>query len=161
MNSRGGRHRPPRFYSKGSCMEKKKDIWDKLYAEAKAVQNDRVISPFVEAGCVAAAIETKAGNIYTGICVDTASTLGICAERNAMFHMLTCGEHQMRRVVAVMPDGQVGMPCGACREFMMQLSPDAGAIEILASYPEKTTKTLEELIPNRWGESRYIPKEED
>ena len=44
---------------------------------------------------------------------------------------------------------------------MMQLSPDAGAIEILASYPEKTTKTLEELIPNWWGESRYIPKEED
>lgn len=34
-----------------------------------------------EGGQVAAAILTKKGNIYTGVCLDTASTLGICAER--------------------------------------------------------------------------------
>lgn len=37
----------------------KNDIWEKLYHEAKKVQNARVISPFIEAGGVAAAILTK------------------------------------------------------------------------------------------------------
>ena len=49
----------------------KEDIWDKLYHEAKKVQNARIISPFIEAGGVAAALITKAGNIYVGVCIDT------------------------------------------------------------------------------------------
>lgn len=57
------------------------DIWDKLYNEALKVQNRRTISPFIDAGGVAAAILTKKGNIYVGVCIDTASTLGMCAER--------------------------------------------------------------------------------
>ena len=32
------------------------DIWEKLYKEAKRVQNEREISPFIQAGGVAAAI---------------------------------------------------------------------------------------------------------
>lgn len=55
------------------------DIWDKLYNEARKVQNGRIVSPFIEAGSVAAAILTKSGNIYVGVCIDTASTLGMCA----------------------------------------------------------------------------------
>lgn len=39
------------------------DIWEKLYNEARRVQNSRVISPFIEAGGVAAALITKAGNM--------------------------------------------------------------------------------------------------
>lgn len=44
------------------------DIWEKLYNSALNVQNDRVISPFIEAGGVAAAILTDKGNIYVGVC---------------------------------------------------------------------------------------------
>lgn len=127
------------------------DIWDTLYQAARAVQSSRRVSPFVEAGGVAAAVLSRKGNIYTGVCVDTASTLGVCAERNAIFQMLTQGEHQIDRVVAVMPDGRVGPPCGACRELMMQLDPEAGRIEFLLSYPEKETITLGELTPHWWG----------
>lgn len=46
--------------------------------------NPRIISPFIEAGDVAAAILTKQGNIYVGVCIDTACTLGMCAERNGL-----------------------------------------------------------------------------
>lgn len=127
------------------------DIWDTLYRAARAVQNGRQVSPLVDAGGVAAAVLSRKGNIYTGVCVDTASTLGICAERNAIFQMLTQGEHQIDRVVAVMPDGRVGPPCGACRELMMQLDPEAGQIEILLDYPEKKAVTLGELTPCWWG----------
>ncbi|MBQ6986415.1 MAG: cytidine deaminase, partial [Oscillibacter sp.] len=98
-------------------------IWSILYERAKAVQNPREISDRVSAGGVAAAIETASGNIYTGVCVDTSCSLGICAERNAIFQMITRGEYEIRRVLAIMPDGNTGAPCGACRELMAQLMP--------------------------------------
>ena len=131
------------------------NIWDKLYNEARRVQNDRVISPFIEAGGVAAALITKAGNIYVGVCIDTAATLGMCAERNAIANMITNGESQIDKIVAVMPHGKVGSPCGACREYMMQLDKDSGEIEILLDVESKKTIRLKELIPDWWGKSRF------
>lgn len=77
----------------------------------------------MEAAGVAAAVESVSGNIYVGVCVDGGCTLGICAERNAIFNMLTNGEDAIRRVAAVIRrvaavnwDGKVLAPCGACRE---------------------------------------------
>ena len=130
-------------------------MWDTLYNAARKVQNPRVVSPFIEAGGVAAAILTKAGSIYVGVCIDTASTLGMCAERNAIANMLTNGESQIDKVVAVMPDGKVGPPCGACREYMMQLDKNSGDIEILLDLKSRKTITLKELTPHWWGYSRF------
>lgn len=131
------------------------DIWEQLYNKAREVQNPRTVSPFIEAGGVAAAILTKSGNIYVGVCIDTASTLGMCAERNAIANMLTHGESQIDKVVAVMPDGKVGSPCGACREYMMQLDKDSGEIEILLDLETRKTIRLKELIPDWWGYERF------
>ena len=130
-------------------------MWKKLYHAAKAVQNGRVISPFIEAGGVAAAILTKQGNIYVGVCIDTACTLGMCAERNAIANMITNGESQIAKVVAVMPDGSVGSPCGACREYMMQLDKSSGEIEILLDLDTEKTVKLKELVPDWWGAGRF------
>lgn len=132
-------------------------MWNKLYEAAICVQNSRTISPFIEAGGVAAAILTKRGNIYVGVCIDTASTLGMCAERNAIANMITNGEHQIDKVVAVMPDGRVGSPCGACREYMMQLDKNSGEIEILLDLAAKKTVKLKELVPDWWGQERFEP----
>lgn len=131
------------------------DIWHELYNKAREVQNPRVISPFIEAGGVAAAILTKSGNIYAGVCIDTASTLGMCAERNAIANMITHGESQIDKLVAVTPDGKVGSPCGACREYMMQLDRDSGDIEILLDLDTERTIRLKELIPDWWGDQRF------
>ena len=131
------------------------NIWNELYNAARRVQNGRTISPFIDAGGVAAAILTKKGNIYVGVCIDTASTLGMCAERNAIANMITNGEHQIDKVVAVMPDGKVGSPCGACREYMMQLDKDSGEIEILTDLETLQTVRLKELIPDWWGKERF------
>ena len=130
-------------------------IWEAMLEAAKAVQNDRKVSDYVEAGCVAAAIRSASGRIYTGVCVDTASTLGICAERNAIFQMLTAGENRLERVAAVMPNGKCGAPCGACREFFMQLSHDNADMEIMVDYAARETVTLGELMPAWWGTERY------
>lgn len=131
------------------------DIWDTLYNEARKVQKNRTVSPFIDAGGVAAALLSAGGNIYVGVCIDTASTLGMCAERSAISAMLTHGESRIEKVVAVMPDGKVGSPCGACREFMMQLDKDSGNIEILLDKDTKNTVFLRELLPDWWGKSRF------
>ena len=134
-----------------SSLTKDQWEWDRLYREAKAVQNDRKISDYVEAGCVSAAILSGSGKIYTGVCVDTNSTLGICAERNAIFHMITCGEQTIRKVLAVLPDGRSGAPCGACRELMVQLMPDDyKGIEIMIDRDTERVMTLGELTPEWW-----------
>lgn len=126
-------------------------IWKKMYKAAQAVQNERKISDYVEAGGVAAAIYSESGNIYTGVCIDTCSTLGICAERNAIFNMITNGENAFSRVVAIMPDGNVGAPCGACRELMVQLMPDTyKQVEILMDYESERIVRLGELTPEWW-----------
>lgn len=129
--------------------------WKELYEAARAVQAPRTVSPFIEAGGVAAAVLTQEGNVYTGVCIDTCSGLGMCAERSAMAAMLTHGESRIARVVAVMPDGRVGSPCGACREFMMQLDAAAGGIEILLDLKTEKTVLLKELVPDWWGRERF------
>lgn len=131
------------------------DIWQRLYEAARAVQADRALSPFIQAGGVAAAILTRKGNIYLGVCLDTACSLGMCAERAAIANMVTCGEQEIDKLVAVLPDGRVGPPCGACRELMMQLGPGSTHIEILMDYPERKTVTLGALVPDWWGGERF------
>ena len=126
-------------------------IWTKMYEAAKAVQNGRKVSDYVEAGGVAAAVLSESGRIYTGVCVDTCSTLGICAERNAIFNMLTNGENRITRVLAIMPDGSGGAPCGACRELMVQLMPGQySGVEVLLDYETERITTLGELTPEWW-----------
>ena len=134
-----------------SSMTKDQWQWDRLYAAAKAVQNGRKISEYVEAGGVAAAILAVSGRIYTGVCIDTCSTLGICAERNAIFNMITNGEQDIQKVLAIMPNGKTGAPCGACRELMVQLMPESYQhIEIMLDYKTERIMTLGELTPEWW-----------
>ena len=126
-------------------------IWEEMLAAALKVQNGRQISRYVEAGGVAAAVLSESGKIYTGVCVDTCSTLGICAERNAIFNMITNGESKISRVLAVMSNGKTGAPCGACRELMVQLMPnDYKGIEIMLDYEKGRVITLGELTPEWW-----------
>ena len=126
-------------------------IWIDMYEAAKAVQNGRKISDYVEAGEVSASILSAAGKIYTGVCVDTCCTLGICAERNAIFNMLTNGEQEISKVLAIMPNGKSGAPCGACRELMVQLMPERYKnIEIMLDYETGKTITLGEITPEWW-----------
>ncbi len=126
-------------------------IWNEMHRAAKAVQNSRKISDYVEAGGVAAAILSSSGKIYTGVCIDTCSTLGICAERNAIFNMITNGEQEIKKVLAIMPNGKVGAPCGACRELMVQLMPNSyQEIEVLMDHETEKIVTLGELTPDWW-----------
>ena len=126
-------------------------IWEELYRAAKSVLNPRKVSDIVEAGGVAAAIESESGRIYTGVCIDGACTLGICAERNALFNMITNGESRFRRVIAVNRDEKAMPPCGACRELMSQIMPgDYKNVQIMLDFEKDRVVTLGELTPEWW-----------
>lgn len=125
--------------------------WDRLYAAASAVRNERRVSDYVTCGEVSAAILSGTGKIYTGVCIDTCSTLGICAERNAIFNMITNGEQEIEKVIAILPDGSSGAPCGACRELMVQLMPEKyKGIQIMMDYRQERIVSFGELTPEWW-----------
>ena len=126
-------------------------IWQDMYQAALNVLNPREVSSKIEAGGVAAAVVSESGKIYVGVCVDTACTLGICAERNAMFNMLTCGENAIKRVIAVSSKGKAMPPCGACREFMAQLMPQSyRSVQVMLDYGAGRVVTLGDLTPEWW-----------
>ncbi len=96
-------------------------------------------------------MESASGRIYTGVCVDTSCTLGICAERNALFNMITNGEGEVLRVLALMPDGSCAAPCGACREFIAQLMLGRYQdVEVMLDYSAQRVVTMGGLTPEWW-----------
>lgn len=128
-------------------------IWVEMHEAALAVRAPRRISDYVTAGEVSAAVLSKSGRIYTGVCIDTCSTLGICAERNAIFNMITNGEHEIDKVLCISPrEGSGGGgPCGACRELMVQLMPDKYRdIEVMIDYASGRVMKLGDLTPEWW-----------
>lgn len=122
-----------------------------MYKYALKVQKYRKLSEHLEAGGVSAAVLSKSGKIYTGVCIDTACGLGVCAERNAIFNMITNGEDELTRVLAIMSNGKSGAPCGACRELIAQLMEDNyQKVEILLDYDKEEIITMKDLTPNWW-----------
>ena len=127
------------------------EIWEKLYTEAKKVLNPRSISNSVEVGGVAAALLTKDGNIYTGVCIDTACSLGFCAERNAIGTMITNGENEVIKLLCIGSHGDnIMMPCGACRELLLQLSEKNKDMEIITDLKSLEIIKLIDLMPKWW-----------
>lgn len=126
-------------------------VWEEMYEAAKKVLNARKISDYVTAGEVSAAVRSKSGKIYVGVCIDTCSSLGICAERSAIFSMITQGEQEIDRVLCIPPNKGKGAPCGACRELMVQLMPGKYQdIEIMIDYSKDCVMKLGELTPEWW-----------
>lgn len=122
--------------------------FDKLYQQAKTVINPRRLSPEAEAGGVGAALLTESGKVYTGVCIDTACSMGFCAEHAAAAAMITAGENLVVKMVAVNWDGKILPPCGRCREFILELHQDNLYTEVMVT--EGTVMTLRELLPYDW-----------
>ncbi len=119
--------------------------FDALYQQAKSVLNPRKLSKDADAGGVGAALLSDSGKVYTGVCIDTSSSMGFCAEHAAAAAMITAGENRVVAMVAVGWDGHIMPPCGRCREFIKQLHEDNLSAEVLVA--EGVVVTLAELLP--------------
>jgi cytidine deaminase len=99
-------------------------------------------------GDVASALITDAGSVYVGVCIDTASGTGFCAEHAAIAAMVTAREYKIAKIVAVWrgEDGvRVVPPCGRCREFIHQIDPSNLDTEVVLG-PHRTSP-LRNLLP--------------
>lgn len=98
---------------------------------------------------------TAKGNSYSGVCIDTASGTGFCAEHAAIAAMVTAGEYRIKKIVAVWKDETgatfVLPPCGRCREFMRQIDP--GNLEADVVLGREESVKLRDLLPRHgWPE---------
>src|SRR5690348_6008688 len=84
----------------------------------------RPFSPSTDciAGDVAAALVTADFHRFTGVCVDTACSLGFCAEHAAIAEVLKARESAVQMIVAINKDGIILPPCGRCRELLWQVN---------------------------------------
>ena len=137
------------------------DIWERLCAAAQEQYHPGDVSPFIYAHHVVCALESENGEIYTGFCIESCSgVMDLCAERVAALNMyLQSGQTVVKRLIAFRDrppygDGS-GMPCGACREFFLQLSDKNRNMQIMTDYDRRETVTLGELMPAWWGDERY------
>ena len=135
------------------------DIWEDMYNKAKKEYHREDVSPFIVAYHVVAAVESEDGKIFTGFCIESASgVMNLCAERVAALNMyINTGKTKIKMLIVFMdkPPHNGEMPCGACREFLMQLDKDNKDMEILTDYETRTTIKLSEVLPNWWGNKRY------
>jgi cytidine deaminase len=88
---------------------------DHLIERATAALNPRRVGDRLF-GDVACALVTDAGSWYVGVCIDTASGTGFCAEHAAIAAMVTAGGYRIDRIVAVWRDDSGVLfslpPCG-------------------------------------------------
>ena len=137
------------------------DIWETLYQRAKPLYHPEKPTPFLFTHHVVCALESENGEIYTGFCIESCcGVMDLCAERTAALSMyMSSGQTVVKRILTFRDrppyGGGSGMPCGACREFLMQLSPKNRDTEILVDYETRETVTLGELTPGWWGTERY------
>lgn len=117
----------------------------KLYAEAlKAREN--AYTPF-SGFQVGAALLTEDGQVYTGVNIENSSYgATICAERTAFVKAISEGHRKFKALAVTAGDEQEALPCGICRQFMYEFSPE---LEIITGTDEEhlNIRTLEELLP--------------
>lgn len=99
---------------------------------------------------VGAAVLLKDGTIISGCNVENSSYgLCICAERNAMFKMVSMG-YKKEDAVAFCIIGQTEgpiSPCGACRQVMEELLPRDCRVILTNLNGNTKETTVEELLP--------------
>ena len=121
---------------------------DELIDAAAAVLRPHVVGDRLF-GNVAACLVTSTGVRHFGVCIDTGSGTGFCAEHAAIASMVTAGEYAIDQIVAVWRDDSGTLfalpPCGRCREFIRQIDhSNLGTYVVLGS---DRALQLRDLLP--------------
>lgn len=117
----------------------------KLIRAAMAAR-ERAYAPFSHFR-VGAALLCGDGAVYTGCNIENSSFgLTICAERTAAVKAISEGHSKFRRIVIAGNSKDFCYPCGACRQFLYEFSPDMEVI-CLNRAREAKRMTLRELMP--------------
>lgn len=125
-------------------MKEEYEKYKELYKEAMHVSQNGY-APYSHF-CVGAAVLTESGRIFKGVNVENASYgMTICAERSAVSAAVTAGERDIR-AVAVASSGGMALPCGACRQVLLEFGDD---MEVITGKDEEHIEvySIRELLP--------------
>lgn len=123
----------------------------RLLAKAKEAQK-RAVAPF-SSFSVGAALETTAGEIYTGCNIEVSSySLTICAERVALFKAVSEGETDFKTLVVMANTKEFCPPCGACRQVLVEYAPDIKIVLQNSNGKIKET-TISNLLPEAFNKN--------
>lgn len=135
----------------------REDNFDRAQLINIAIENQKYsYAPYSKYN-VSAAVLMSSGKIYTGVNVENASyPAGICAERNAIFHAIGCGEDTIEAIAIVGgPEYSIHdycAPCGICRQVMREFcDPKKMQVLIAKTASDYKEMTLEELLPESFG----------
>lgn len=96
---------------------------------------------------VGAALLTRNGRVFRGANVENASYgLTICAERVAACCAVTAGHRDFEMLAIACSSGEACRPCGACRQFLYEFSPEL-AIVTTGGDGRIQTRSLADLLP--------------
>ena len=102
---------------------------------------------------VGAALECEDGTVYTGCNIENAAfPCTICAERTAMFKAISEGNTRFKRVVVAGRSEDFCVPCGSCRQVMMEFAPEMEVICLNGRGQAKSFR-LRELLPYGFDQS--------
>jgi cytidine deaminase len=97
---------------------------------------------------VGSALITKDGTIFTGCNIENASLgLSICAERVAIYKAVSSGYKNFKALAIIGDTDDPCTPCGACRQVILEFSPDMEVIMTNLHQKIKITKA-KELLPD-------------
>ena len=75
---------------------------------------------------VGAAVRSEDGRVFSGCNVENASYgATMCAERSAIFGMISAGARRVAAVCVYAPSEPLAMPCGMCRQVLAEFCEDA------------------------------------
>jgi len=118
---------------------------DRLKAAARAA-SERAYVPYSKFR-VGAAVLAQDGEVIAGCNVENASYgLTCCAERVTLFSAIAAGKRNLRALLLYTPTPQRYTPCGACRQVIAELAPQAKVICVCDS-EESLVATPQELLP--------------
>jgi cytidine deaminase len=115
-----------------------------LVAAAEAVQKQAHV-PYSKFR-VGAALLAEDGQIYAGCNVENASFgATVCAERSAVSAMVAAGARRIQAIAVVTDGPEPVMPCGICRQVLLEFADDTVVLAVTPSGEKQTT--LVELLP--------------
>ncbi len=99
---------------------------------------------------VGASLITESGEIFDGVNVENASySMGICAERNAVFQAVAHGHRSFRAIAVATEKG--GSPCGACRQVLSEFGLDIKVYTLDSDGVIVLETTVGGLLPEAFG----------
>lgn len=104
---------------------------------------------------VGAALQTKAGKVYTGSNIESASYgLTVCAERVAIWKALSEGEREFTDLVVVADTESLTPPCGTCRQIIWEFAKHA-RIVLANLRGQREEVSIEDLLPRAF-DARFL-----